>query len=397
MARILHVLPAFLPATDWGGPVVSTAALCRAGVAAGHQVTVLTTDAASPETSARLPLHSKKYVFPEGYKAIYTRRMSLQSIAPGLLWRLPRLVAQADLVHLSMTYSFPTLPTLLVCKLFQRPVVWSPRGAIQATEEWRDAPRKRVKSAFEAVARRLLPLRTILHVTAPEEARSTARRMPGVPVEVIPNAVSVPPTPPARAFRPNGALRLLFLSRLHPKKGLEALLDALAMLPNHVTLTIAGRGAAHYEQALKASVRDLGLAPRVRFLGRVDGAAKARALAEADLFVLPTRSENFGIVIAEALAAGVPVITTEAAPWPELEPRGCGLRVGEEAADLAAAIREMDTRAPDTFAEMGRAGHRWMAEAFAEEAVGQRVARLYARLLAAPSADGLGSALEVPR
>lgn len=381
MARILHVLPAFLPATAWGGPVVSTAALCRAAAGGGHEVAVLTTDAAAPDGPARLTPGAIAAAAPEGYSVVHARRAFGRSGSWEMLARLPGMVARADLVHLSMSYSFPTLPTLLLCRLLGRPVVWSPRGAIQATEDWPGAPRRRLKTAFEAVARRLLPRRAVLHVTSDAEARATARRIPGVEVAVIANAVAVPPAPPARAFRPGGALRLLFLGRLHPKKGVEALLDALAGLPGHVTLAIAGQGAPAYEATLAARAARLGLDGRVRFLGQCDGAAKLRALAEADAFVLPTQSENFGIAIAEALAAGLPVITTTAAPWAGLATQGCGWWIAPEPAELPIALRDLDARPGEILAEMGRRGHAWMAAAFSEPAVGAQVLDLYTRVL----------------
>jgi len=391
MARVLHVIPAFLPATDWGGPVVSTAAICRAAAAAGHEVQVLTTDSATPETAARLDLPRRTLRLPDGVRVHYARRSFGQSGSWDLLRRLPGEVARADLVHLSMTYSFPTLPTLALCRLYNRPVVWSPRGAIQATGDWSKARRRRLKSAFERVARRLAPSRTVLHVTAEAEARGTARRMPGLAVTVIANAVALPARPDHRRFRPGGRLRLLFLSRLHPKKGLDDLLTALRDLPDHVTLAIAGRGSPAYERSLRRAVQRLDLSDRVTFLGRVEGEDKSRAYAAADAFVLPTQSENFGIVVAEALAAGVPVITTRAAPWAGLVTHRCGHWIDEGPAALRAALHQFDALPAPALEAMGRRGAAWMARDFGVAEVGAQMCALYARLLASgPVEQGAG-------
>jgi glycosyltransferase involved in cell wall biosynthesis len=389
MARILHVLPAFLPATLWGGPVFSTAAMCRAGAGPGrHRVRVLTTDAQSPVSRSRLDLSENPARFDPGFEVHYARRAFGRSGSWEMLARLPAMVAEADLVHLSMSYSFPTLPTILACRLLRKPLVWSPRGAIQATEEWPDAPRKGVKRAFERLARWMLPRDTVLHVTSQAEARATARRMPGVAIRTIPNCVELPSRPVARRFRPAGQLRLVHLGRLHPKKGLEILIEALACLPDHITLTVAGGGAPEYETALANRVRALGLAHRVAFLGHVEGAAKRHALAAADAFVSPTLSENFGIAIAEALASGLPVVTTRAAPWAEIERYRCGLWIEPGQAPLAAALRAMDACSGDDLAACGIRGQRLVSDQFSETVVGARLVALYAECLGGGSIAG---------
>ena len=398
MARILHVLPAFLPATAWGGPVFSTAALCEAGVAAGHDLRVLATDAVSPVSRSRLALSENPARFGAGVEVYYARRAFGRSGSWQMLARLPRMVAEADLVHLSMTYSFPTLPTILACRLMRKPLVWSPRGAIQATEDWADAPRKGAKRAFERLARWMLPRGTVLHVTSRAEARATARRMPGVAIRMIPNGVPVQPRPIARRFRPENRLRLIFLGRLHPKKGLETLIDALAALPDHITLTVAGSGAPDYETALANRVRARGLDRRVTFLGHLAGDDKRRALEAADAFVLPTFSENFGIAVAEALAAGLPVVTTRAAPWEEIENHRCGRWIAPGLAPLIAALRDLDACTGADLAEMGRRGHGLVADRYSEAVVGGQLEALYADCLGVgPNPEGRDKPLARPR
>lgn len=381
MMRIVHVVPAYLPATAWGGPVFSTSALVRAAVRAGHKVCVLTTDSADPETGARLSRQANPTFFADGYDVYYMPRSFGQSGSWALLRALPGHLGRADLVHLSMTYSFPTLPTLLLCRIMGKPVVWSPRGAIQATVDWADAPRKRVKTAFERLAGVLAPRDTLLHVTAPSEAEVTARRMPGLESVIIPNAVAVPESPPVRRYRPDGRLRLLFMSRLHPKKGIDMLIEVLAALPAHVTLAVAGSGSPAFEAALNGRVAELGLDERVTFLGQLDGTAKQAAFAEADALILPTHSENFGIAVAEGMAQGLPVITTTAAPWSGIESRGCGAWIPPKAEALRMAIEALDAHDAAGLAAMGARGHKWMAESFSEAGVDARMMAIYDQLL----------------
>lgn len=120
---------------------------------------------------------------------------------------------------------------------------------------------------------------------------------------------------------------ILFLSRIHVKKGIEFLLEAVSLLKSQLkgyTITIAGEGKEEYISSLKSKAKELGIEKMVDFCGGVYGEKKWELYRNADVFVLPTYSENFGIVIAEALASGTPVITTKGTPWEELNTEECG-------------------------------------------------------------------------
>ena len=369
--NILHVTPSFYPATYWGGPIFSTRAVCD-GIAAMPDFTlrVLTTDAAGPAPRDRLRR------VPMPYPVHYARRVAGHSVAPGLLARLPAAVGWADVVHLTGTYSFPTLPTLALARALRKPVVWSPRGALQATQDWPDAPRLRVKHLFERTAQLVRPVQCILHVTAAPEAAQSITRLPGMQTALIANCVTIPPEA-SRRFRPDGALRLMYLGRLHPKKGIDLLIAALGDLPDDVTLDIYGTGAPAYEAALRSAAAPQGA--RIRFHGEAQGAAKARAFARADLFVLPSHSENFGIVVAEALAHGLPVLTTKATPWRRLDHIGAGACIDLAQCDLASAILRLGA---GDLAAMGAKGRDWMQRDYAPQAMVAGFAALYRSLAA---------------
>lgn len=377
--KILHVAPTFYPATYWGGPIFSTHALCNALV--GHHgvdLRVLTTDAAGPELGQRVPVTGFPLRFPAGYDVYFTRRLAGRETAPGLLARLWPMVGWADVVHLTGTYSLPTIPTLAACRLRGRPVVWSPRGALQASHEWAGARCPRLKRAFEFLCRAVRPDRCVLHVTAEAERQASLARLPGLAAAVIPNAVEAPATLPAREWRPGGRLRLMFISRLDPKKGLESLLDAMPLLDALTTLDVYGTGEPRYVAALRDRVAALDLTSRLRFHGHVEGEAKRAAFAGADLFVLPTHSENFGMVVAEALAHGVPAVVSRGAPWPQIEARGCGRWVANTPDELAAAIRALDR---EDLAAMGRRGRAWMLADFTWESRAREMTGLFRELL----------------
>lgn len=378
--KILHVAPSFYPATLWGGPIFSTKAICDGTARAdGFEVEVLTTDALGPGTREAIPLENRTIRAEAGYPVTYFPRQMRNSMSLPMLRALPGAIRAADIVHITSTYSFPVLPALGLARLLGCPVVWSPRGAIQASAEWTQAPNKAAKRWFERIAHAIAPRRMAVHVTAPSEAAATAARLPGVAIRIVPNSVEIPRSAELqpRAWRPGGRLRLAFLSRIHPKKGIELLLEAMADLPDTFDLAIYGQGSDGYVAGLARMAQELGVDERVEFCGHVEGEAKLAAFNRCDLFVLPTYSENFGIVVAEALAHGVPVVTTTATPWDGLGPGGSGAIVEPCVDALKGALLDL---AVADLAAMGRKGREWMIAEFSPDAVDRQMLNLYREL-----------------
>jgi len=202
----------------------------------------------------------------------------------------------------------------------------------------------------------------------------------------------LPDPAPARsafAFLDEDVPTSLFLSRIHHKKGIEVLLRAIHLLHESrdghgkgyaCRLLIAGTGDPDYIRTLKALASSLGLDETVAFLGHVSGELKLSLLAAADVFVLPTSQENFGLALTESLASGTPVITTPGVDiWPELESSGGAIIVKPEPRLFADAIQNL-TRDPSRAHEMGRMGRRWVLEHLDPAIVTQQYCDLYQRL-----------------
>jgi glycosyltransferase involved in cell wall biosynthesis len=199
---------------------------------------------------------------------------------------------------------------------------------------------------------------------------------------VVPNGVDLPeegvpgPAP--------GRKTLLYLSRFHPKKGGDLLLQAWSRLwrvfPDW-RLRLVGPDAEGTRDAWRQLATGLGIdAESIQFEGPIEGAEKAACLTGAELFVLPSHSENFGNVVAESLAHGTPVVTTTATPWRGLEEKGCGWWVAPEASAIEAALGQaMALSRPDRLA-MGRLGRAWMASDFSWRSVAQCFKEDYSRL-----------------
>lgn len=387
--HILHVTSAYYPATYWGGPIFSVYGLNNALANLPEiEIQVLTTDSAGPLLSQRLEAANlnMEELYPNQI-IHFTRRILRSSTSLEMLMKLPALVNWADVVHLTGTYSFPTFPTLLACRLFGKPLVWSPRGALQDAQKLEFSRKKRLKNIWNFLCNMLLnPDKTVLHTTSIEERDFSLSSLPGARAVVISNGIDTPLAFPKRDYCPNGELRLLFLSRLHRKKGVENLLDAMVDLKDlNISLSIYGTGDKAYVTSLQERAQKLGLLDgRVHFYGHVDGESKQAAFMNADVFVLPSYSENYGIAIAEALSYGVPVIASHGTPWQKVEEKKCGLWVDNTPQSLGEAvrtIRQMD------LADMGRRGWQWMKDDFSWHYISTLMFQSYLELIMGSSMD----------
>lgn len=369
--KVLHVTPSYYPAFIYGGPIRTTHELNLALARLGAEVRVLTTDANGPVRLAE----SGKVVEYAGVRVHYAPRTVGHDVSIPFLEELPSQVRWADVVHITAVYSSTTIPALAVAAWMGKPVFWSPRGAMSA---WEGAPKQTMKAAWDAACKLAAPQRTTILAASEREAVAARVKFSAFRAVVAKNGVAVPETLPPRT--PSADLRVLFLGRIHPIKAVENLIDAVTVVSGKGTscrLTIAGGGDAGYIASLKQRAARL---QGVAFIGEVSEEGKAELFAQADVLVLPSYSENFGMVVAEALAHGVPVIASTNTPWEEVEAKGCGLWVNNAPESLAAALVKMSSSDRRT---MGERGREWMRAEFAWEMQAQRVYSWYAESLQA--------------
>ena len=373
-------MPAYFPATKWGGPIYSVHAMCGAVVGRSlAQVKVLASDAASSRLDDVVRPANNPTEFAVGYEVFYCRRIFLASFSPELCRRLPALVRWADVVHLTGVYSFPTVPTLLACLLLRKPLLWSPRGSFY---RWKGARRTIPKAAWNWLCKRILPGRCEVHCTSEKEVLESHHSMPGLPTVVIPNGVDVSDGTTERPARTTSrTLRVIYLGLISPVKALDRLIEAMDILGPGYELIVYGAAAPGYEgyeARVRAMAQTLGRSATISFHGFVSGQEKEFALRDADVLVVPSHSENFSNVVCEALAVALPVIVSKGAPWQEIEARGCGIWTENSPQSLAAAIERL--RGMDRVS-MGARGKEWMREKYSWGAVAQSFADVYRRLV----------------
>jgi len=374
--RILHVVPSFYPAYVYGGPIRSSYELCRNLTAFQSDVRVLTTDANGLDQTIVVE-KDREIISDGGFRVRYCRRRLRHSISPKLLQLLSSYVTWADVVHLTGVYNFPTFPTIMMCRRHSKPLIWSPRGALQ---RWEGSRRRGLKEVWDFAWYHLADRsRLTLHFTSEQESEETLARLEGLQSAVIPNGVDVPSN--LTRVASNGQLRLLYIGRLDPKKGIELLLRACKKMGNQSRtwhLVIAGWGEVAYIGRIKRELQDLGLERNVELVGEVFAEKKKRLFENSDAVIVPSYTENFAIVVAEALAHAVPVIASKGTPWSGLESRQCGLWVENDPESLFRAICDIGAM---PLTEMGQRGRMWMEAEFSWASVSKAMLDLYRDVL----------------
>ena len=235
-----------------------------------------------------------------------------------------------------------------------------------------------------------------LHATAESEASQFRKLGLKMPVIVSPNGVEIPERrgdlkPEKRKGLDAGDSgeesksefrTALFLGRIHPKKGLPMLVEAWAKVrPSGWRMRVAGPDEEGHMAEISAMIHEAGLDEVWSLEGEVSDEAKWKVFGEADLFILPTHSENFGISVAEALASGLPVITTTGAPWRGVVEHQCGWWVEPSVDDLARALQVATFNQSLSLKLMGERGREWVARDFSWKGIAQSMLKGYNNLI----------------
>jgi glycosyltransferase involved in cell wall biosynthesis len=367
--NLLHLIPYYAPAWAYGGAVRAVTDLTRALAAAGHHVTVLTTDTLSP--SQRIAAQQETI---DGVDVVRVRNRSnalrgrLNLSTPvGIQAAARRLIREraVDVIHCHELRTVENLRVAPVANRLGVPLILSPHGTLPY-----GTGRSTIKRAWDVVlGRGLLPrFDRVIALTETEAAEARdlwercGLRLEDDRISIVPNGVHADDyahLPPADPFRARWALGsgpvVIFLGRLHERKGLQVLIPAFADAVQHAPdarLLIVGPDEGMLA-ALQGQVRAHNLAEQVVFTGLLTGQDKLAALAAADVFALPAVGEGFSMAVLEAMACGLPVLLTPGCNFPAVADVGAGLVVTRDVGPLAEALRGLLTDA-DCRASMGR-------------------------------------------
>jgi glycosyltransferase involved in cell wall biosynthesis len=294
-------------------------------------------------------------------------------------------VPRVDLIHAHGLRTGIGLAALRHVRRTNLPLLITPHGSFFPQLMERSPMRKWVVERLWD--RRYRQAAKCFHATSPTEAELIRKYHPDKPIGVVPigldiDKFSVPPGDWITRRHPQlaGKRRLLFLGIMDRKKGLLLLAQAWGQLAKQFPdwrLLIAGPNFKGHEIEVKQAIEAAGATNKTVFLGGVWGDDKSHLLAESDVFVLPTEWENFGIVVAEALASRLPVITTRGAPWSEIESAGCGWWIERNVDAIADALRAAMSLSDEQRGAMGDKGRALVSERYAWPGIARQMRALY--------------------
>ncbi|WP_207429627.1 XrtY-associated glycosyltransferase XYAG1 [Pedobacter sp. SYSU D00535] len=304
--KILFIVPSYKPAYIYGGPVVVIAMLAENLVKLGHSVTVYTTTA---NGKAELNVEPGRELTVEGVSVTYFKRLTGDHthLSFDLWMKLRSSAAQFDVVHIHSWWNVLAIGAALVCYTKGIRPILSPHGMF--SDYILKTNNSILKKLVHGLIGKKLLNNSYLHVSTDMELEESRKIIADWEATIIANPVKLSATGYQKAT--NTDFTIGFLSRIDPKKGLDILLDALAEVSFNFKLLVAGDGEPEYIQSLKNQATQLGIQNQIEWVGWMSGEEKFSFLSGLDLFALTSHSENFAIVVIEALSVGTSVMITD--------------------------------------------------------------------------------------
>ena len=349
--KINLIIPSFYPATIFGGPIFSTLHTCKELAKLDDiNINVSTTntnmhDKLDVETNKDIRFEDNFYV--KYYDETIINRFSFQ-----LLINIWKDIKKSDIIHIQGIFDTPTPISLFYAKLFNKPVLLSPRGSLGI---WCIGNGSKFKTIWLNYLLKPLVKNINWHATAQQEKDEILSIYPDAKVEIIPNGIEYDKFQSSNFLSKNEYSKkfihqeiepnkiVVSMGRLQKKKGFDILIDSfyetLKSFPNSILL-IAG-GNEGEEENLKNQIKNLNLESNVFLIGAIEGQDKIDFLANADLFCLPSHNENFGNVYVESLATGTPIVASKMTPWSEVEDYDCGKWVENSIEETSSAMNEV--------------------------------------------------------
>jgi len=384
--KILHVIPAV--AVRYGGPSQAVKEMCHALMQRGVEIELATTNA-NLNSNLDVPLGEKilyreipTFFFPRTLKTEYKFSWSLNR------W-LKKNVKNYDLLHIHSIFCYPTAVAAHYANRVKIPYIIRPAGML---DRWPMKQKKIRKTLYlNWIEKKSLRGAAAIHYTSEKEKLASERFRFLSPGVVIPLGVHVDSK---YGKIEKGSFRkkypvcqdkklVVFLSRLDPKKGLHFLIQAFSKIlriQDDVILVIAGQGEPNYDTFVRKEA-ETNLNKKVIFTGFLDDEEKYVLFKDADIFVLPSYQENFGLAVAEAMGAGLPVVVSgQVGISPDIEKYGAGIIIKCSADSLAEGIEKL-IRDPSLCQQMGQRGQQLVRERFSWDKAADQLVNLYDNIL----------------
>jgi len=382
--RVVHVVESL--DTHYGGPAQSVPSLARESIYTGAEIVFVSANWSGPRQHNEI------------IETLTAEWIQLAVCGPSKLRYSPKLYSSLrkiaanphTIIHVHNLWNYFPFAAYLLAKKYHVPLVVSLRGTMS---DWALAQRRIVKKlAWQLFQRRMLNGAALVHATSKEEALSARKAGVKAPIVIIPNGVNLneferlPSREAAQQALDLDSKKkyVLFLSRLHPKKGIEMLIQAWSEIPAEFResweLIIVGSTTdARYQQILQDEINKTHSRDTIHMLGHLTGKLKVAAFSASEIYILPSHTENFGIAVLEALACGLPVITTVNTPWKIVQDKKAGFWIPLEPKGLVAAMGEL-MNSPQLREAMSKNALD-VASEFQWSTIGQEFSRLYRKIL----------------
>lgn len=326
--KVIQINASYKPAYIYGGPALSVSRLCEGLVKAGTELEVLTTTA---NGKAELKVKLNEPVDIDNVKVTYFKRITKDHthFSPTLLWSLNRKLkdynnlAKLDenrkdegfqklIIHIHVWWNLVSVFSCLIAQLYKIPVILTPRGTLSSYSFGNR--NSGIKYYIHQFLGKWLLKYCHIHATSEYEKQAIIHLVAPKSITVIPNFIYLPEPRNCKDINQEcprektGTTKLLFLSRIEEKKGLDILFSALAEINTPYSLTIAGTGDAKYVEELKKLASTLNIHSSITWIGQQSQEEKWRVMQDHDLMLLTSHDENFANVVIECLSTGTPVL-----------------------------------------------------------------------------------------
>lgn len=394
--NVLQIVPSI--SLVYGGPSQMVRGL-SAALSHHAKVTIITTDSNGDVDETPLDVPLGQAIPEDGYEVIYFRcspfrRYKFSTELLNWLWANAH---RYDIAHIHALFSPVSTLAATVCRWQKLPYIMRPLGTLDPADLQK---KKHIKKVYASLLERPnLAGAAAIHFTSELEAKVSERFGVSTPGKVIPLGVALPELPSRTASQtairerfniPAERPLVLFMSRVDPKKGFDLLLPALDKLhqdgqPFHFLLCGANPQDRAYETSIREQIKSADWASCATIVGFVSGALKAQILSAADVFVLPSYYENFGIAVAEAMAAKIPVVISDQVHiWPVIEQSESGWVVPTTVTALGEALGEALEKG-EMRSQRGQNAQRCAQENYSWDAIAQRMITTYQQLLSTPA------------